>query len=177
MEIKITLETEVAYLAKGAKVGTAAADGGTSPYTYSLVTGADYFNIDSTSGVITVKEEMIIDNIQKFSVKATDGASASVTSEEVYPHIQPSWQEKFNKVLTYRITQDIVDFQGGTIGGGAIVFDRTLLLPLGLDISKYISATITGTYREGQILYDSSLKKMKLWNGSTWVNLDGTALE
>ncbi len=151
MEIKITLETEVAYLAKGAKVGTAAADGGTSPYTYSLLTGADYFNIDSTSGVITVKEEMIIDNIQKFSVKATDGASASVTSEEVYPHIQPSWQEKFNKVLTYRITQDIdlgkitlsvpgnstLDFQGGTIGGGAIVFDRTLLLPLGLDVSKY----------------------------------------
>lgn len=100
-------------------------------------------------------------------------------------------QDKFNKANTiYKITKDInlggdtltipegctLDFQGGTIGGGTIVFDRTLLLPLGLDVSKYISATITGTYSEGQILYGPSLKKMKLWNGTEWVNLDGTTL-
>ena len=28
----------------------------------------------------------------------------------------------------------------------------------------------------GQIVYDSTLKKGKLWNGTAWVNLDGTAL-
>ena len=28
----------------------------------------------------------------------------------------------------------------------------------------------------GQFVYDQSLKKMKLWNGTAWVNLDGTAL-
>lgn len=71
----------------------------------------------------------------------------------------------------------VLDFQGESFSNGTIILDRTLVLPLGLDITKYISATITGTYAEGQILYDVELKKMKLWNGTAWVNLDGTALE
>lgn len=32
------------------------------------------------------------------------------------------------------------------------------------------------TVTAGDIAYDSTLKKMKLWNGTAWVNLDGTAL-
>lgn len=35
---------------------------------------------------------------------------------------------------------------------------------------------VSGGYKEGQILYDSVLKKMILFNGTDWVNLDGTAL-
>ena len=52
------------------------------------------------------------------------------------------------------------------------------LLPLGLRVRDYIleGVSITGNYREGQIVYDSALKKQKLWNGTDWVNLDGTAL-
>ena len=29
---------------------------------------------------------------------------------------------------------------------------------------------------EGAVIYDSTLKKCILWNGTAWVNLDGTAL-
>lgn len=69
-----------------------------------------------------------------------------------------------------------LDFQGGSISNGTITLDNTKILPQGCNIADYITATISGTYKEGQMLYDSSLKKMKLWNGTDWVNLDGTAL-
>ena len=71
----------------------------------------------------------------------------------------------------------ILDFSaGGKISNGTINLNNTLVLPLGLKIEDYISASITGNYREGQIVYDSALKKQKLWNGTAWVNMDGTAL-
>lgn len=69
-----------------------------------------------------------------------------------------------------------LDFQGGTIKNGTIQLNNTKILPNGCNISDYITATISGSYKEGQTIYDPSLKKMKLWNGSAWVNLDGTAL-
>ena len=69
-----------------------------------------------------------------------------------------------------------LDFQGGSLQNGTLIGNNTLVLPLGLKIEDYISASITGNYREGQIVYDSALKKQKLWNGTAWVNLDGTAL-
>ena len=52
-------------------------------------------------------------------------------------------------------------------------------MPMGMFPSYYFdidTMNIQGNYAEGQILYDSSLKKQKLWNGSEWVNLDGTSL-
>lgn len=93
-----------------------------------------------------------------------------------------------NKI--YKITQDLdlsgntltilsgctLDFQGGKITNGTVKLDNTKILPNGCKIEDYITATIQGNYIEGQTLYDSSLKKMKLWNGTAWVNLDGTAL-
>ena len=33
-----------------------------------------------------------------------------------------------------------------------------------------------GSQLEGAVIYDSTLKKCILWNGTAWVNLDGTAL-
>lgn len=71
----------------------------------------------------------------------------------------------------------VLDFQGGSISNGTITLDNTKILPQGCNIANYITATISGTYKEGQILYDSSLKKMKLWNGTALVNMDGTSLE
>ena len=69
-------------------------------------------------------------------------------------------------------------FNGGGISNGTFSLTNTLLLPLGLSVRDYIleGVSITGNYREGQIVYDSALKKQKLWNGTEWVNLDGTAL-
>ena len=71
-----------------------------------------------------------------------------------------------------------LDFQGGSFSNGTVVFNSTLVLPQSCDIKNYIIATITGSYKEGQVIYDSTLttKKMKMWNGTAWVNMDGTPL-
>lgn len=193
LNIRINKVAVADSFAAGTKVADIVVSGGTSPYSYSLASGGDYFQIEETE--VRVIADMNIDNIQSFSVTATDSTSGTAqtgTSEEVYPNLTAAIQSRFNSAgKIYKITQDIdlghgvltipygctLDFQGGNITNGTIILDRTLVLPLGLDITKYISATITGTYAEGQILYDVELKKMKLWNGSAWVNLDGTALE
>lgn len=194
MIINISKEDVASSFSANATIATATASEGTAPYTYILATGSEYFNIDSSTGIITVIAEMNIDNIRSFSVTVTDstsGEALTATSDEIYPNIQAAIQDRFQSSgKIYKVTREIdlghgvltlpssctLDFQGGKIINGTIILDRTLVLPLGLDITKYISATITGTYAEGQILYDAELKKMKLWNGSAWVNLDGTAL-
>ena len=70
----------------------------------------------------------------------------------------------------------VLDFQGGSISNGLIILSATKVLPLGCNISEYVSTTISGTYKTGQILYDSALLKCKLWNGTSWTNLDGIPL-
>lgn len=100
-------------------------------------------------------------------------------------------QDKFNRTNTiYKITKDIdlggetltipegctLDFQGGKITNGTLTLWKTKIFPMGCNISDYITATIQNQYAEGQVLYDPDLKQMKLYNGSTWVNLDGTPL-
>ena len=69
-----------------------------------------------------------------------------------------------------------LDFQGGSFSNGTIILNNTIIRNVEGDISTVITATITGTYKAGQVLYDGTLLKMKLWNGTAWVNLDGTAL-
>lgn len=72
-----------------------------------------------------------------------------------------------------------LEFKGGKFKNGTIVLNRARCMPMGMFPSYYFdidTMNIQGNYAEGQILYDSSLKKQKLWNGSEWVNLDGTSL-
>lgn len=70
----------------------------------------------------------------------------------------------------------VLDFQGGSFVNGTIILNNTKVLPLGCNIKDYVTTTIDGSYKEGQILYDSVLKKMILFNGTDWVNMDGTPL-
>lgn len=125
----------------GAKVADIVVSGGTSPYSYSLASGGDYFQISGTE--VQVKDNMDIDNIQSFSVTATDstsGTALTVTSEETYPNLAAEIQSRFNSAgKIYKITQDIdlgngiltipsgctLDFQGGSIINGIIVGNNT----------------------------------------------------
>ena len=192
LSIKINKVAVALSFSAGTKVADIIVSGGTSPYAYKLTTGGDYFQINGTN--VQVKANMNIDNIQSFSLSVTDstsGTALTATSDVVYPAITAKIQNRFNSAnKIYKITKDInlgngtltiptgcaLDFQGGSIINGTITLNNTKVLPQGSNITDYITYTITGKYKEGQVLYDSTLKKMKLWNGTAWVNLDGTPL-
>ena len=127
--------------AAGTKVADIVVSGGTSPYSYSLASGGDYFQIEETE--VRVIAEMNIDNIQSFSVFAEDSTSGehiSGVSEEVYPNITAKIQSRFNSAgKIYKITQDIdlghgvltipsgctLDFQGGSFSNGTLSISNT----------------------------------------------------
>lgn len=193
LNITINKTAVAASYPAGSTVATAVASGGTTPYTYSIATGGDYFSIDASTGAVTTKALMDASSIQSFSVTATDSNSTpeSITPGVVYPNIQAAQQSKFNKSnVIYKIVNDIdlgnavltiptgctLDFQGGSFSNGTIILDNTIIRNVEGDISTVITAPITGTYKAGQVLYDGTLLKMKLWNGTSWVNLDGTPL-
>lgn len=142
LNITINKTAVAASYPAGSTVATAVASGGTTPYTYSLATGGDYFNIDSSTGVVTTKALMDAGSIQSFSVTATDSNSTpeSITSGVVYPNIQAAIQNKFSESnMIYKITKDIdlgngiltipanctLDFQGGSFSNGIIVGNNT----------------------------------------------------
>lgn len=142
LNITINKTAVAASYPAGSTVATAVVSGGTTPYTYSLATGGDYFNIDSSTGVVTTKALMDASSIQSFSVTATDSNSTpeSITSGVVYPNIQAAQQSKFNKSnMIYKIVNDIdlgnavltiptgctLDFQGGSFSNGTIVGQNT----------------------------------------------------
>lgn len=62
-----------------------------------------------------------------------------------------------------------IDFDGGSITGGTIVLDNTLIMPLGLNINRVVQSDIQGSFAEGQDLYDSVEKRKKTWNGLEWL--------
>lgn len=92
-----------------------------------------------------------------------------------------------------------LDFQGGSFSNGTIVGQNTKVLVVGNPFNDTITvsgniydinginilALTKGTTEqrptntiisEGFEYYDSTLKKMILWNGTAWTNFDGTAL-
>lgn len=161
LNITINKTAVAASYPAGSTVATAVASGGTTPYTYSLATGGDYFNIDASTGVVTTKALMDVSSIQSFSVTATDSNSTpeSITSGVVYPNIQASQQSKFNKSnVIYKIVNDIdlgnaaltiptgctLDFQGGSFSNGVIVGNSTVIKPSGYKIQN---VELQGTFK------------------------------
>lgn len=187
MEITINKTNSAVKYTANSKVADIVVSGGTSPYTYTLATGSEYFKISGTE--VQVLADMTIDNVQSFSVTVTDSTSDSVTSDVITPNVVKPVQSLFTKAnQIYKITKDIdldggtltipedctLDFQGGRIINGTVQLNNTKVLPNGCNVSYYITATITGNYAIGQCLYDTSLNKPKWWNGSKWVDATGT---
>lgn len=161
LNITINKTAVAASYPAGSTVATAVASGGTTPYTYSIATGGDYFNIDSSTGVVTTKALMDASSIQSFSVTATDSNSTpeSITSGVVYPNIQAAIQNKFSESnMIYKITKDIdlgnaaltiptgctLDFQGGSFSNGVIVGNSTVIKPSGYKIQN---VELQGTFK------------------------------
>ena len=162
LSITINKVAVAASFTAGTKVADIAVSGGTSPYAYELATGGDYFQISGTE--VQVKADMNIENIQSFSVTATDSTSGTAqtgTSEEVYPNLTAAIQSRFNLAgKIYKITQDIdlghgaltipsgctLDFQGGSFSTGSIVFNETSINALSTR-QIFNNIEIGGTYR------------------------------
>lgn len=72
----------------------------------------------------------------------------------------------------------IVDFSRGyKIKNGSLKLNDSRFTPQGLSLNDYFeNVTLSGSFAEGQVVYDPDIKKMKLWNGNEWTNLDGTTL-
>lgn len=160
LNISINKSNVASSFAAGSIVATAVASGGTSPYIYGLATGSDVFSINSSTGAISVIEDMDIKNIQPFSVTVTDNTSTSVTSKEVYPNISAKIQNRFNKPnMIYKITKDLdleggtltlpsgctLDFQGGSFSNGTIVGNGTKIIA-GLTKIFDTDITLSGTW-------------------------------
>lgn len=161
MALNITINKTAVAASYPAGSTVATASGGTTPYTYSIATGGDYFNIDSSTGVVTTKALMDASSIQSFSVTATDSNSTpeSITSGVVYPNIRAAIQNKFSESnMIYKITKDIdlgngiltipdnctLDFQGGSFNNGTIVGNNTKI-EAGLT-KIFDNITINGTW-------------------------------
>lgn len=177
----------------GTTICTMTTTGGTAPYVYSIFDDVSVRDTYAISGNKVVTTRAInVNEALNFAVHVVDQSDPqdSATSGLMVPIMQAAAQNMFNKTdVIYKITKDInlygkaltipanctLKFNGGKIINGELILQNTKLYMMG-DISEYITATISGTYKEGQILYDSSLKKYKLWNGTAWVNMDGSAL-
>ena len=67
----------------------------------------------------------------------------------------------------------VFSFEGDdkiTFNKNGAFFTDTLYLP------HYTTVERPTTTSEGAVIYDTTLKKCILWNGTAWVNLDGTSL-
>lgn len=87
-----------------------------------------------------------------------------------------------------------VDFLGRSTACKSITFGpegkvynaklyKSMIYPLGINLKEHVVPGNPNTdvsrwalFVEGQVIYDPDLKKMKLFNGESWVNLDGTQL-
>ena len=69
-----------------------------------------------------------------------------------------------------------LDFQGGKIINGTINMQNTKILPQGCVVEDYITASIEGSYAQGQYFFDKIINKPKWWAGSTWVDATGTTI-
>lgn len=164
MALSITINKVGTYFTSipiGTKVADIVVSGGTTPYTYTLTTGSNKYQIVGTE--VQAKVVIKIDNLESFSVTATDSSTPilSVTSEFITPYVQAAVQSKFNKSnMIYKIVDDIdlgngiltipsgctLDFQGGSFSNGIIKGNLT-----------NIKATIS-------VIFKSNLIPSGTWN-------------
>lgn len=68
----------------------------------------------------------------------------------------------------------VLKFDGGQINNGIINLNNAVIEPVNRDITEYITATINGTFKAGQAVYDEVIDSIKYWDGEDWRNTDGT---
>lgn len=74
--------------------------------------------------------------------------------------------------LPYNCT---LKFEGGSISNGSIEFNNTTITSYPIILTKlFPNCIISGNLSEGSIVYDSSSKILKLWDGTVWSKIIST---
>lgn len=117
----------------------------------------------------------------------------NINTSEIPEYINILTQDMINKPNTIYIIQYDYDLNGDTItiehdtillffggsikNGNVIIKENVEILPQGCNIENYIKCPIEGNFKEGQILYDSNIKNIKIWNGENWINSNGISID
>ena len=162
------------------------------PNYFDVQTAIEYYNAESIKGIPVISEN-IYDGMfysDGVNVRNSDGSLFNKTKiiSKFIPGLTFVAPDTIYKIAgnidldgrTMQIGRNsILDFSlGGTLTNGTLQLNTTKILPYGISLED-TGGCISGgiSWKEGQVLYDKSLKKQKLWNGEQWVNLDGTLIE
>ena len=120
------------------------------------------------------RKETLIWSINDNVIVACDIPRADGTHSITRESIVSKSREE-NVVMARALVVEQMVHAGFTITSIAYILNRTVqatryLFKLSTDWSNW------KLFVEGQVIYDPDIKKMKLFNGEAWVNLDGTEL-
>lgn len=169
----------------------AVSDRGVISITSDTPLGTIYYTLNGTeptsnSDVYTEEFDYPINQTVKAIGISPDGEMSDIVAYQCgIPYI---WQgEKVSFDIDHRVdlmnksvfgVNITVHPSAKVIGCSKLNFDGAYIYPPGINYDIFFDGIYQHSkFSEGQVLYDSKLKKMKLYNGSKWVNMDGTDLE
>lgn len=95
----------------------------------------------------------------------------------------------FTKPVVYRLVGDInlgqnaVEVAQGAsiiiepnvkISNGNLTLNDNVIYPMGINLTEIMEANLYGNFGKGQLIYDPDLGEIKMWDGTNWINSDGT---
>lgn len=114
-----------------------------------------------TSAITTEYDNLVVNGV--LTVRgggSTDNITIGTSLGDSHDYI------KSNSVLNLMIGDVVVLSIAGSVASAGRLFQ----------FKNYETASRPSTSFAGSVIYDSDLGKLILWNGTAWVNLDGTAL-
>ena len=71
----------------------------------------------------------------------------------------------------------ILLFEGGKVTTGVLNLTNTNIVIPNYSIDDYITSSILGTYKIGQVFYNKITNQLEYYNGTDWINMDGTLVD
>ena len=167
------------------------------------LSNAEYFTFNKrgSANIQNDRSAMVLAVLKAFegkkpcTVRAADLSATTGTITYTFGYEAPEIKQRMTKAnMCYEITKEW-DLNGetltvptgctlnfthlGKVNNGKIKLQGTALVLPANNIANIGTATIdsTSTYATGQMLYDTTLKKPKWYNGTAWITADGTAIE
>ena len=181
-----TLEIKNASRIRFLNYDSIGAEGATlsgNTYTLTATSGRLIFNHNATATYVP-NDVYIVAYKLKFSSPMNTWLNPNYTSTGYFSNGSNINQEVFI-TARFKVTADNVtirpslNWAGGTIGETFEIQDLQIIHLDGNENidNQYIKTSIFFPHFEaGKTIYNTTTKKMELWNGTAWVNMDGTDL-